>query len=269
MKTIFQLVAELQARDQSGALCTIIETKGSTPRHETSKMLVYPDGTFTGTVGGGEVESRTIAEALEAIKEGKPRLLRYSMVDPGRGDPGICGGTLEIFVEPILSKPVLVIIGAGHVGKSLAHLAKWLGFKVVLSDDRADLCNAEIVPEADEYFPVGMKEFAAAFPINGQTYIVLVTRGSLIDIEGLPELLKSDAKYIGIIGSKRRWINTQKGLLEKGISREQLSRVYSPIGMDIGAETPEEIAVSIMAEILAVKKGASGNTMKMEPLGEK
>jgi len=269
MKTIYQLVAELQANDQSGALCTIVEAKGSTPRHETSKMLVYPDGTFTGTVGGGEVESRTIAEALEALKDGKSRILRYSMVDPGRGDPGICGGTMEIFVEPILSKPVLVILGAGHVGKSLAHLAKWLGFRVVATDDRAELCNAEIVPEADAFYPVKMAEFARQFPINYHTYLVLVTRGSNVDIEGMPELFSTPARYIGIIGSKRRWINTQKGLLEKGVTRDQLARVYSPIGIELGAETPEEISVSIMAEILAIQKGASAKSMKMEPLGEK
>src|SRR4030043_157382 len=139
--TLFQALVELEENNETGALCTIVRSHGSTPRHVTSKMLVYPDGHIMGTVGGGEVENRVIKEALIAMEERKPRLLEYNMTDPARGDPGICGGQLEIFVEPIIPKPVLVVVGVGHVGKAVAHLAKWLGFVVAVRDDRSDFCN--------------------------------------------------------------------------------------------------------------------------------
>jgi xanthine dehydrogenase accessory factor len=132
---IYQSIVELQNNHEAGAICTIIECSGSTPRHVGSKMLVYPDGHFLGTVGGGEVEIRVLQEALGAIQDGKPRKLQYNMVNPQRGDPGVCGGTLEVYVEPILPDPTLVVIGGGHVGKCVAHLAKWLGFQVAVSDD--------------------------------------------------------------------------------------------------------------------------------------
>ena len=133
--TLFQALVELEKNNETGALCTIVRSRGSTPRHVTSKMLVYPDGHILGTVGGGEVENRVIKEALVAMNEGKPRLLEYNMPEPARGDPGICGGQLEIFVEPIIPKPVLVVVGVGHVGKAVAHLAKWLGYVVMGSYD--------------------------------------------------------------------------------------------------------------------------------------
>ena len=263
MGSIYRLLADLEAKGQPAVFCEILETKGSTPRHQGSKMVVYPDGSFTGTVGGGEVESRVIQEALEALKDGKPRLLHYAMVDPKRGDPGICGGQLEIFVEPLLSKPTLLVVGAGHVGKALTHLAKWLNFYVIVSDDREEFCQPEVVPEADRYVPVKLGALPEHISITDNTYIVLVTRGSDVDIEGLPVILDSPARYIGIIGSKRRWINTRKGLLEKGISEDSLNKIYSPIGLELGAETPEEIAVSIMAEIIAIQKDGSARNMKM------
>src|SRR4030042_2229437 len=139
--TIYQALVELETNNGSGALCTIVRSRGSTPRHETSKMLVYPDGHILGTVGGGEVENRVIKEALKAMVDRTPRLLEYNMTDPERGDPGVCGGQLEIYVEPIIPKPILVVVGVGHVGKAVAHLAKWLGYVVAVSDDRAEFCE--------------------------------------------------------------------------------------------------------------------------------
>src|SRR4030043_2145196 len=139
--TLFQALVDLERNNEAGALCTIIRSKGSTPRHVTSKMVVYPDGHIIGTVGGGEVENRVIKEALSAIQDKKPRLLEYNMTDPERGDPGVCGGQLEIYVEPIIPNPILVVVGVGHVGKAVAHLANWLGFVVAVRDDRAEFCN--------------------------------------------------------------------------------------------------------------------------------
>jgi len=259
--SIYRSVLDLEEKNQAGALCTVIRTQGSTPRHASSKMLVYPDGSISGTVGGGELENRVIAEALAAMQDGRPRLLEYHMNDPKRGDPGVCGGQVEVFVEPILPRPTLVVIGSGHVGKAVAHLAKWLGYRVVVNDDRPEYCTPEAVPGADAYYPVPMAELPRQMEITPWTYLVLTTRGVTIDVPGLPALLDTPAAYIGIIGSRRRWTTTRKALLDAGIPAEKLDRVRSPIGLELNAETPEEIAVSIMAEILMLRGGGDGKVM--------
>lgn len=266
MKTIYQSLAELEATHQPAALCTVVKTSGSTPRHSTSKMLVYPDGHILGTVGGGELENRVRKEALDSLKDGKPRLLTYNMTDPSRGDAGVCGGQVEVFVEPILPPPMVVVLGGGHVGKAVAHLAKWLGFRVAVSDDRPEFCTPESCPDADEFYHCPMAELPLRLTITPHTYLVLTTRGSQVDAAGLPALLETSAGYIGVIGSRRRWTETCKQLNEVGVSDETLKRVHSPIGLGIGAETPEEIAVSILAEILMLRGGGSGKQMK-EPRG--
>lgn len=259
--SIYQALSELEKNNEPAALCTVTKSEGSTPRHVGSKMLVYPDGKFIGTVGGGELENRVIKAALQAIKNGKAQTLEYSMADPSRGDPGVCGGQVEVFVEPILPTPTLVVIGAGHVGKAVVHLAKWLGFRVAVCDDRVEFCNPESTPGADEYYPVEMGKLAEKLKVTGQTYLVVTSRGSSVDAVGLPSLLESQAAYIGVIGSKRRWATTVKALKEKGVSEELLNKVHSPIGLELQAETPEEIAVSIMAEVLMVKDKGTGKPM--------
>lgn len=259
--SVFQALAELEHNHQAAALCTIIRRQGSTPRDVGSKMLVYPDGSIIGTVGGGEVENRVIEEALAALEDANPRVLPYSMVDPQRGDPGVCGGQLEIFVEPIFPPPLLVVIGSGHVGKAVAHLAHWLGFRVAVSDDRPEFCTPEAVPAADEYYPVSMAQLPDHLKITPWSYLVLTTRGANVDIEGLPALLESPAAYLGIIGSRRRWETTRKALIEAGIAPEKLDNICSPIGLELNAQTPEEIAVSIMAEILMLRGSGDGLSM--------
>lgn len=254
-------LADLEKNNAAGVLCTIVRSQGSTPRHATSKMLVYPDGSIVGTVGGGQMESWVIAAAVEALKEGQSRMLEYSMSDPARGDPGVCGGQVEIFVEPILPKPTLLLVGSGHVGKAVAHLADWLGFYVVVSDDRPEFCTIEAVPAGKKFFPIPMAELPSQFEITPWTYIVLTTRGVNIDVPGLPGLLNSQAAYIGVIGSRRRWSVARKELLANGVAEEKLNRVRSPIGLELNAETPEEIAVSIMAEIVMLRRGGNGQAM--------
>ncbi len=261
MNSIYTALAELANTNESAALCTVTKSEGSTPRHVGSKMLVYPDGKFIGTVGGGELESRVIHAALESLKTGKAQNLSYTMADPSRGDPGVCGGTVEVFVEPILPPATIVVIGGGHVGKAVVHLAKWLGFRVAVNDDREEFCNPESVPGADAYYPVSMAELANQFKITRQTFLVVTSRGSGVDAAGLPPLLESDAAYIGVIGSKRRWLTTVKTLKEKGVSDELIARVHSPMGIELNAETPEEIAVSIMAEILMLRDKGTGKMM--------
>ncbi len=262
--TIYDSLAGLSANGASAALCVIVRTQGSTPRRVGSKMLVFSDGRTEGTIGGGEMESKVIAEALEALAEGKPRLLEYSMVDPGRGDPGVCGGTLEIYVEPVNPEPTLVVVGAGHVGKAVAHLAKWLGFRVAVCDDRPEFCTPENVPDADAYYPVPLEELPQQMKITSSTYLVLTTRGVPLDVAGLPAIMEHPAGYVGVIGSRRRWETTRKQLLEAGLPEEKLSRIASPMGLELNAETPEEIALSIMAEIVMLRGGGDGERMGSE-----
>lgn len=261
MISVFQAVAELEAKNGAGALCMVVRSKGSTPRGTGSKMLVYPDGSIVGTVGGGEMENRIIAEARQAIQDGRARMLEYSMSDPSRGDPGVCGGQLEVYVEPVRPRPTLVVIGAGHVGKAVTHLAKWLGFYVVINDDRPEFCRPETVPGADEYLPVLMADLPQHLAITNSTYLVLTTRGINVDVEGLPVLVDTPAAYIGLIGSQRRWAMAKKAMVERGVSAEKLDRVHSPIGLELHAETPEEIAVSILAEIIMLRQGGDGSVM--------
>lgn len=249
---VFPALNEALQQGEAVALCVVVATRGSTPRRVGSKMLVYEDGRLVGTVGGGETEHRVVQEALDALRDGRPRLLVYRLVDPQRGDPGVCGGEMQIYVEPIQPPPTLVVVGAGHVGRALAHLGKWLGFRVVVSDDRAELCTPEAIPEADVCLAVPARELPAHLPLTAQTYVALVTRGSPVDVDALPALLESPVAYIGVIGSRRRWQTTVQALRERGVSDEAIARVHAPIGLDIGAETPQEIAVSIMAEIIAV-----------------
>jgi xanthine dehydrogenase accessory factor len=262
MKSIPQALFELEQNTLSACLCTVVKTSGSTPRHSTSKMLVYPDGSIIGTVGGGELENQVVLEAKRAIVYNQSKLIEYNMTDPTRGDVGICGGQVMVFIEPINPSPLIIVIGAGHVGKAVAHLAKWLGYRIAISDDRPDFCTQETFPNADYYIPTEMKDLPDQIVITNKTYLILTTRGASTDIEGLPTLLKTSAGYIGVIGSKRRWAETVKQLLDKGITREELSKVHSPIGLELNAETPEEIAVSIMAEILMLQGNGTGKPMK-------
>ena len=256
MTTIYSALANLEESRQPGALCTIIACQGSTPRHVGSKMLVYGDGSSVGSIGGGEIESRVVAEALDALKDGQTRILDYSMSDPLRGDPGVCGGQVKIFVEPIIPMPILVIIGGGHVGREVAHLGKWLGFRILVSDDRAEFCTPEAIPDADEFFPSPIEKLPNLIQITPRTYFVLTTRSVDLDVLVLPALLKSESPYIGAIGSRRRWALTREKLIAAGISQELVDSVHSPIGIDLKAETPREIALSIMAEVLMCSKGA-------------
>jgi xanthine dehydrogenase accessory factor len=252
---IYEAIAVAQQGGVSVVLATVIRTQGSVPRRAGAKMLVYPDGHFLGTVGGGEMESRVLEAAPQLVRDGQPDILHYELADPARGDPGVCGGQVDIFMEPILPQPTVLVIGCGHVGQAVADLAHWLGFRVVVSDDRAELCNPEAIPQADEYLAIPPDQVAAQAPLHRRTYVAVVTRGVPFDVALLPGLLESEAPYIGVIGSRRRWETALKELREKGIAEDALARVYSPIGLELGAETPREIAVSILAQIIAAQRG--------------
>jgi xanthine dehydrogenase accessory factor len=263
MDNIYSAILEAQASGQSAALCTVIRSSGSVPRHSTSKMLVFADGKFVGTIGGGEMENRTIEAARQVARSGQAQILEHNLVDPKQGDAGVCGGTVEIFIEPINPPPQVVIIGAGHVGRATAHLAKWLGFRVIVNDDRAELVAPEWIPEADAYLAGALDDHLAEITLGPQTYVLLLTRGVQFDVALLPRLLEAGVAYIGVIGSKRRWTQALKELRDKGVAEEKLARVHAPIGLELNAETPEEIAVSIMAEIVMLRNGGTGEPMQM------
>ncbi len=256
--------ALLKAKDEGRpvVLATIIRDSGSVPRHAGSKMLIYPTGAIVGTIGGGELENRAIAAAADVIKKGQPYILHIDLTDPARGDAGVCGGQMDIFLEPIMPEPTVLVIGCGHCGQALAELAHWLGYRVIVTDDRAELCNPQIMPYADQHYAIQPGEIAEKIPIHERTYIAAVTRGLPLDIAMIPGLLKTPAPFIGVMGSRRRWAVAAKTLKEQGISKSDLARVHAPIGLELNAETPREIAVSIMAEIIAVQRGGTGRSMK-------
>jgi len=260
-REVIQTLAEINRNNQTAVLATIIADQGSVPRHTGTKMLILPEGQIVGTIGGGQMESRVIALAPEIVALGKPRITKYDLVDPARGDPGLCGGHVEIFMEPILPDPEILVIGCGHVGKAVVELAHWLGFYVIACDDREELCNPQATPFADRYAVVPPSQVAAQLAIHSRTYIAAVTRGTPIDVKLLPELLKTPSPYIGVIGSRKRWLTATKHFEEMGISKRELEKVHAPIGLEIQAETPREIAVSILGEIVAQIRGGTGKAM--------
>ncbi len=262
-RAVFETALEAESKGQPVALATVIQATGSVPRHEGSKMLVRSDGSIVGTVGGGKMEALVIEEGQRAIIDGKARTVSYALNDLKAGDPGICGGTVQVFIEPLASPPTLVVIGGGHVGKALGELGKWSGFRVILTDDRAEYCNPTVAPGLDGYVVCKPEQVADQVSINPQTYVAAVTRGLPIDVDLIPSLLKTSAAYIGLIGSRRRWALTIKALKEqRGLTEADLQRVYAPIGLELNGETPQEIAVSIMAEITMLRRGGTGQPMK-------
>ena len=209
------------------------------------------------------MEARVIETGQQAILDGQPRLESYTLSNLAAGDPGVCGGTAQIFVEPLGYPMTVLVIGAGHVGKALAGLAKWSGYRVVLVDDRADLCHPNAVPDLDGYIVCDPARITDELDIQPHTYIAAVTRGLPVDLKLIPALLKSPSRYIGLIGSQRRWELTRRALLEQGEREADLQRIHAPIGLELEAETPTEIAVSILAEMIMVYRGGTGKPMRL------
>jgi xanthine dehydrogenase accessory factor len=257
---IFEELVRLRRLGQRCALATIVEAQGSVPSCESAKLLVREDGSMVGTVGGGCIEAEVFNTAREVLHTGKPRRLKFDLSQDAAYENGlICGGQLEIFVEPILPQPRAFIFGAGHISKSLSKVAAWAGFATVVVDDRESFANRERFPEADE---VLAGEYEALFPrlaVNESSFVVIVTRGHRDDLRVLRWAARTPARYVAMIGSKRKVIAVLRQLEEEGTPREALARVHAPMGLDIGAVTPEEIAVSTVAEMIAVRRNAASN----------
>jgi xanthine dehydrogenase accessory factor len=264
---VYEALFKAQTNGEAAALATVINVSGSVPRHPGSKMLVRADGSIVGTVGGGAMEALVIKEALATLADGKTRLPSYTLNNLAAVDPGVCGGTIQIFIESVSIAPTLLVIGMGHVGRAVAELGKWSGYRVVVADDREAFCNPDYIAGMDGYVICKPGEITQHVPINGQTYVAAVTRGMPVDQQLIPALLASEAAYIGLIGSRRRWALTAKALKEEsGLTDTQLERVHAPIGLELQAETPKEIAISILAQITMLRRGGSGKPMQW--LGE-
>ncbi|MEO1287342.1 MAG: XdhC/CoxI family protein [Chloroflexota bacterium] len=262
-RAVYEAILTATKQGTPSALATVITSTGSIPRHAGSKMLIYADGSIIGTIGGGKMESKVIATGQTVIASGDAQTVTYTLNSMDAGDPGICGGTATIFIEPIAIPATILVIGAGHVGQAVAELAKWMGYRVILSDDRAELCNSDIVAGLDGYLVTSPASIVDECEITTSTYIVTVTRGLPIDEQLLPKLVLTDAPYIGLIGSRRRWAITAKTLREKyKLTEDQIRRIQSPIGLELEAETPKEIALSIMAEIVMQQRGGTGQPMQ-------
>jgi xanthine dehydrogenase accessory factor len=252
------LLAELTTALEAGrraASATIVDTEGSVPRRPGAKMLVFEDGTISGTIGGGAVEALVVGDALEALATGRTCLTSYTLQEPSRGDPGVCGGTMTIALEPYMPPPSVFVIGAGHVGRAVIDLAHWLGYRTVAIDDRADLVTPDALPNADLLFAGNVAAAIDMHPITPDTSVVVVTRSFELDAQIVPLLLETQARYIGVMGSKRRWSSTREALAGVEITDDDLARIHAPIGVEIGAESVEEIAVSIMSEVIASSSG--------------
>jgi xanthine dehydrogenase accessory factor len=255
---LFEEIVRMRRAGQRGALATIVHTNGSIPSFESSRMLVREDGSIAGTVGGGCVEAEVWAAAKEVIQNETPRKMVFNLNNEAAYDSGlICGGTLEIFVEPILPQPFLYLFGGGHVSTAVARVAGLAGFGIGIVDDRESFANAQRFPMASEIYTSYEEAFEKIHP-NAMSYLVIVTRGHKDDMRVLQWAVGTDARYIGMIGSKRKVISVYRALEKEGIPMEKFERVHAPVGLEIGALTPEEIAVSITAELIAVRRNAEG-----------
>lgn len=243
------------AADRPVVLATIVATRRSVPRHAGTKMLVYADGTTSGTIGGGAMEAKVVAEALHSLENGKIRLLDYELVNPNEGDPGICGGELTVYLEPYMPAHTVFVIGCGHVGRTVVELAHWLGYRTIAVDDRPDQVSEEAMPLADFRFAGSVADAIDQHQVTKDTSIVVVTRSPELDAEIIPALLDTPARYIGVMGSAKRWRSTRSQLVAAGVDEAVLERVRVPIGIELNAETLQEIAVSILSEVIRDNRG--------------
>jgi xanthine dehydrogenase accessory factor len=259
---LFEEIVRMRRAGQRGALATIVHTNGSIPSFESSRMLVREDGSSEGTIGGGCVEADVWAAAKEVMQKEAPRKLVFHLNNEATYDNGlICGGTVEVFVEPILPQPMVYLFGGGHIAMALAKAAHTVGFGVNVVDDREAFANAARFPMAQEIYTSFPDAFEKLQP-NASSYLVIVTRGHKEDMRVLAWAVRTRARYVGMIGSRRKVLSVYKALEAQGYRSEEFERVYAPMGLEIGGLSPEEIAISIVAELVAVRRNAESTAHK-------
>lgn len=242
--------------DVPTALVTVVGAQGSTPQRPGARMLVFADGTVEGTIGGGCVEAEMARRARLAIENGRPVLTTYDLTPEQAGDEGlVCGGRMEVFIEPLEATPHLAILGAGHVARPLCALAATAGFRVSVLDDRAQYATSARFPEAGRVMVSTFESAAETLGLTPRSFVVVVTRGHRGDAVAIASCLPRKPRFLGLLGSKAKMVHVFTDLIERGFSSEDLARVETPVGIEIGAETPEEIAVSIVARMIAVRRG--------------
>src|SRR5581483_4250743 len=254
---VYEEIVRLRKLGQKSALATIVEVRGSIPSYESAKLLVREDGSMIGTIGGGCVEAEVWNAAREVIETEKPKHLSFNLGQDAAYDNGlICGGQLSVLVEPIMPVPSALIFGAGHISKSLSKIASLAGFSTVIVDNRETFANRDRFPEASEIFSEEYEDVFPKLSVNEHSYLIIVTRGHRDDMRVLRWAVTTRARYIAMIGSKRKVINVIKELEKEGVSAAAFERIFAPMGFEIGAVTPEEIAVAVVAEMIAVRRNA-------------
>jgi xanthine dehydrogenase accessory factor len=254
-------------RGEPVALVTVVRARGSTPQRAGAKMLVFADGRTVGTIGGGCYENDAFWKARESLVSGKQLLLHYELNDDFAQENGlVCGGQMDVHVDPLEPTPHLYIVGAGHVGSDLGRLAGDAGFRVHVVDDREKFANKERFPAAEEVVAAPIPEWLHQATLPPSAFVVVVTRGHQHDLEAMRALAARDLKYLGLIGSRAKVRRIYDMLLAEGMPPECLERVHAPIGVDIGAVTPSEIAISILAELIAVRRGVDIAALSMKRL---
>jgi xanthine dehydrogenase accessory factor len=254
---IYEEIVKLRQSGRRGAVATIVNVRGSIPSFQTAKMLVRDDGSIVGTIGGGCVEADVWQAAREVMQSERPRTVTFNLNQDPKYDTGlVCGGTLDIFIEPVLPPAELYVFGAGHVSINLYKVAKNAGFEVTVIDDRETYANRDRFPEAHDVIAEDFDSAMARLAPSESAYIVIVTRGHRDDMRVLRWAVQTKARYIGMIGSKRKTIAIYNELRKEGLPAKLFERVHAPVGLDIGAVTPEEIAIAITAELIAVRRHA-------------
>ena len=262
---VLPAAAQALERGEPAALVTIVRSSGSTPQRTGAKMLVFADGRTVGTIGGGCYENDALGKAREAIATGMPALVKYDLNDDFAQESGlICGGQMEVYIDPIAPSPALYVIGAGHVGWNLARMAADVGFRIHVLDDREKFANTERFPFAETIEVDDIAEWLHEAELPSAAYVVVVTRGHTHDFEAIRALAARDLRYLGLIGSRAKVARIFDALEAEGMPVECLQRVHAPIGLDLGAITPAEIAVSILAELIAIRHGRDVSAVSMK-----
>ncbi len=263
MKDVLEAALRATANGEPAALVTVTATEGSTPQKAGAKMVVYPDGSIVGTIGGGCVEAEMTRRARHVIETRRAQVASYDLTPDQAGEDGlVCGGRMQVFIEPLEGTPTLCLFGAGHVAQPLARMAKAAGFRVEVADDRVKFANRERFPEADLIVLDGFAEAAARMTLGRNSYAVVVTRGHRGDEDALQAVLGKGLRFVGLLGSRPKLVHVVAALEERGVEAAELASVHCPLGIEIGALTPEEIAVSVLAQMIAVRRGVAPEAIR-------